>query len=84
MPQTSTEDKDCCKMFLTNINKMSQEKICEDQNIESSSYIFNPYHLKDNEHGGNKTGMRDVFGEAFVNKRNSSYEFHLDQSVKSH
>ena len=82
--ETSTEDKDCCKLFFININKMLQEKICEDQNIESSSYFFNPYHLKDDEHGGNKIGMRDVFGVAFVNERTSSCEFHLDQSVKIH
>ena len=82
--ETSTEDKDCCKLFFININKMLQEKICEDQNIESSSYFFNPYHLKDDEHGGNKIGMRDVFGVAFVNERTSSCEFHLDQSVKNH
>ena len=54
------------------------------QNIESSSYVFSPYQLKDDEHGGNKIGMRDVFGVAFVNKRASSYELHLDQSVKNH
>ena len=47
--ETSTEHKDCCKLFFTNINKMLQEKMCEYQNIESSSYVFNPYHLKDDE-----------------------------------
>ena len=62
---------------------MLQEKICEDQNIESSSYVFNPYHLKGDEQGGNKIGMQDVFGEALVNERTSSCEFHLDQSEKS-
>ena len=50
--ETPTEDKDCWKLFFTNINKMLQEKICEDQNIESSSYIFNPYHFKDDGHDG--------------------------------
>ena len=63
------EDKDCCKLFFTNINKILQEKICEDQNIWSSSYILYPHHLKDDEHGGNKFGMRDVFGETLVNER---------------
>ena len=53
-------------------------------NIESSSYLFNPYHLKNDEHGGNKIGMRDILGDAFVNQRTSSCEFHLDHSVKSH
>ena len=82
--ETLTEDKDCCKLFFTNINKMLEEKICGDQNIESSSYVFNPYHLKDDEHGENKIGMQDVFAEAFVNELTSSCEFHLDHSVKNH
>ena len=78
--ETSREDKDSFKLFFININKMLQEKIYEDQNIESSSYVFNLYHLKDDEHGENKTGMR----EAFVNKSTSSCKFHLDQNVKNH
>ena len=82
--ETPTEDKDCCKLFFTDINKMLQEKICKDQNRESSSYVLNPYHLKEDEHGGNKIGMRDVFGETFVNERTSSCEFHSDHSVKNH
>ena len=63
--ETPMEDKDCWKLFFTNINKMLQEKICEDQNIESSSYVFNLYHLKDDEHGGNKIGMRMYLEEHF-------------------
>ena len=52
--------------------------------LESSNYVFNPYHIKDDENGGNKLGMKAVLGEAFVNERTSSCEFHLDQSVKNH
>ena len=55
--ESPTEDKDCRKLLFTNINKMLQEKICGDQNIESS-YVLDPYHLKDDDHGGNKIGMR--------------------------
>ena len=43
--ETPTEDKDYCKLLFTNINKMLQEKIRKDQNIESSSYVLNPHHL---------------------------------------
>ena len=76
-----TEDKDCCNLFFTNINKMLQKKTWEDQSIVPSSYVFNSYHLKN---GGNKIGMRDVFGEVFANECTSSCEFHLDRSVKNH
>ena len=44
---------------------MLQKKAWKDQSIVSSSYVFNPYHLKN---GGKKIGMRDVFGEVFVNE----------------
>ena len=50
----------------------------------SSEYVFNPYHIKDEEHGGKKLGMKAVLGETFVNERTLSCEFHMEQSVKNH
>ena len=48
------------------------------------TYVFNPYHLKDDDHGGNKLGMSAVFGEVFVVDRTSSCEFHYLQAVRNH
>jgi len=79
-----TEDKKCCKLFFTVINEMLQEYTCDKESIVESSYVLNPYHLKDDENGGNKIGMREVLGEAFVNERTSSCEYHFDASVKVH
>ena len=46
--------------------------------------MFNTYHLKDDEAGGNKIGMRNVLGANFVEKRTSSCLYHFDQSVVRH
>ena len=51
---------------------------------EAANCIFNPYHLKDDEAGGNKIAMREVFGEDFVENRTSSCLFHFDLSVERH
>ena len=65
------------------INKKLQEYICDEEGLETSEYVFNPYHIKDDKHGGNKLGMKAVFGETFVNERTSRCEFHMEQSVKN-
>ena len=52
--------------------------------IETSEYVFNPYYITDNEHGGNKLGMKAVLGETFVYERRSSCEFHMEKGLKNH
>ena len=72
MPQWKHQQK---IKVVTNCSLLTLRK-CYKKYIESSTYFFNPYHLKDDEHGGNKIGMQDVFGEAFLNERASTCEFH--------
>ena len=80
MPQWKHKQK---IKVVTNCSLLTLTKSYK-KNIESSSYVFNPYHLKDDEHGGNEIGMQDVFGEAFVNEGTSICEFHWDHSAKNH
>ena len=81
--ETSKEDWKGCECFFKNINRMIREYL-EDQGEDSSNAGFNPYHLKDDEHGGNKIGMKRVFGEEFVRDRTSSCQYHLDNSIQNH
>jgi len=85
--ETSSECKEACQIFLENINEMLRDFIKEkDPNILDSSheYKFNPFHLKDDEAGGNKIAMRNILGEPFVETRTSSCEYHFDASVARH
>ena len=45
---------------------------------------LNPYHQNDEEVGGNKLGMKEVFGEDFLIKITSSCEYHLNANVEQH
>ena len=80
---TPHEDKTCCEIFFRKINDMIQVYVGDEEGVPST-YVFNPYHLKDDEHGGNKLGMSAVFGEVFVVDRTSSCEFHYLQAVRNH
>ena len=51
---------------------------------DEENYSFNPFHLKDDENGGNKIGMANVLGKKFVEERTPSCEYHLQESVKRH
>ena len=63
---------------------MLQEYIFDEERLETSEYVFNPYHIKDGEHGGNKLRMKAVLSEIFVNDRTSNCWFHMEQSLKNH
>ena len=52
--------------------------------LETNEYVFNPYQITDDKHGGSKLGMKAVFSETFVNERTLSCAFHMEQSVKNH
>ena len=52
--------------------------------METKEYVFNPYHITDDKHGGNKLGMKAVLSETFINERTLSCPFHMEQSVKNH
>ena len=81
--ETISEDWKGCEMFFKVINRMIKDHVLNDGK-DASNVSFNPYHLKDDEHGGNKIGMARVFGENFVKDRTSSCLYHLDQSVRNH
>ena len=50
----------CCELFFRLINKMFQEYICDEEGLETCEYVFNPYHIKDDEHGCKKLRMKAV------------------------
>ena len=58
----SKEDRICCELFFRCINKMLQEYICNKEGFKTSEYVFNPCHIKDGEHDGNKLRMKPVSG----------------------
>ena len=37
------EDRICCELFFRLINKMLQEYICDEEGLETTEYVFNPY-----------------------------------------
>ena len=76
--ETVSECHQAFQLFFKLINTMLKEHI-----RGASRYIYST-HLKDDEHGGNKIGMRTVLGETFVKERTSSVEYHYDASVKRH
>ena len=78
------EDQTCCELFLTKINEMLRDFLSESSDADYKDYSFNPYHLKDDEHGGNKLGIAAVLGEPFLLERTSSCEFHFKKSVDNH
>ena len=39
---------------------MFQEYICDEEGLETCEYVFNPYHIKDDEHGCKKLRMKAV------------------------
>ena len=75
---TLSESYATCKFFLETINEMIQEQTGE------SDAMFNPYHLKDDESGGNKLAIKEVFGEDFLLQRTSSCEYHYQANVERH
>ena len=77
------ENHQYCEIFFTKINEMINKYMKEEDQLHVPT-VFNPYHLKDDKHGGNKIGMAAVFGKVFVDTRTSSCEYHLEQSVKKH
>ena len=82
---TIAERKETCAIFLKNINYMLRDFIVDNErDAEAANCIFNPYHLKDDEAGGNKIAMREVFGEYFVENRTASCLFHFDLNVERH
>lgn len=66
------------------INEMLQEYICDKEGLETSEYVFNLYHIEDDENGGIKLEMKAFSGEMFVNKRTLSCKFQMGQIVKNH
>ena len=82
---TIAECKETCAIFLKNINYMLRDFIVDNKpDAEAANCVFNPYHLKDDEAGGNKIAMREVFGEDFVENRTSNCLFYFDLSVERH
>ena len=80
-----SENHKCCDLFFKTINRMMAEYAKDEGRFQDAT--LNPFHLKDDENGANKIGMRAVSGETFVNERTSSCEFHIDKNVtkrKSH
>ena len=75
------ENWEACARFFRTINCML-EHYAKAKDIPYRP--FNPYHLKDDEHGGNKIGMTKVFGEDFVSNRTSSCSYHLNISIQKH
>ena len=55
-----SENHKCCELFLRTINRMMAEYAKDDGKFQDAT--FNPFHLKDDENGANKIGMRAVFG----------------------
>ena len=78
-----TENHEYCAIFFQKINEMLIS-LSREQDPQAEEMVFNPFHLKDDEHGGNKIGMVTVFGEDFVRNRTSSCEYHFNLSVKNH
>ena len=72
------ESGDYCEMFLLKINSMIHDYLIENN---EPTRPFNPYHLKDDEHAGNKVGMESVFGKKFIEERTSSCEYHFDKKT---
>ena len=75
---TDKENGKNCELFFRKINEMLREY------TGNEIACFNPFHLKDDEHGGNKIGMAKVFGTTFVEERTSSCDFHYDLSTENH
>ena len=82
--EAEIENGENCELFFRVINQILQTFICEKEEIRSSSYIFNPIHIKCDEHSGNRIGITAVFGDEFLENRTSSCEYHYDKSVEKH
>ena len=81
---TTSECKQTCAFFFKTINVMIQDLIEEEDPSNDQPRMFNPYHLKDDENGGNKQAMAEIFGRKFVEERTSSCEFHFAENAKRH
>ena len=46
--------------------------------------MFNPVHIKYDEHPGNQIAIKKVFGVKFHQERTSSREYHFNKSVEKH
>ena len=57
-----SECKEMCTIFFEKINDMLK-KHAEDNGDCTDDVEFRPFHLKDDEHGGNKIGMANVLGK---------------------
>ena len=72
--------KECaenCRLFFMQVNKMIRD-------LSGDAHLcFNPHHIKDDEHGGNKIGIADVLGVDALS-RTTSCDFHYDSSTKVH
>ena len=75
--EAMTENHEYCAIFFQKINEMLTS-LSREQDPQAEEVVFNPFHLKDDEHGGNKIGMVTVFGEDFVRNRTSSCEYHCN------
>ena len=73
--EAQTEDHSYCELFFTKINRMLKD---------ASFEIFNPIVIQCDEHGSAKIGLREVYGDEFVNTRTSGCEYHLQKSVDKH
>ena len=58
-----SESKEYCTIFFEKINEML-EKYATENNENGEGVEFRPFHLKDDEHGGNKIGMANVLGKS--------------------
>ena len=64
---TVSECKETCTLFFEKINEMLTIYTREEGLIAGEdNYMFNPFHLKDDEHGGNKIGMANVLGKEIL------------------
>ena len=77
--ETVTENAEYYVLFFELINEM----ICKFDNNKESS-MFNPVHIKYDEHPGNQIAIKKVFGVKFDQERTSSREYHFNKSVEKH
>lgn len=66
---TVSECQEACTLFFEKINAMVTMFKREEGLSDTEEYHFNPFHIKDDEHGGNKIGMANVLGMKILRTR---------------
>ena len=73
--EATTKTMNTLNSFFQKINSM----------LTSSSFeIFNPTTIQCDEHASAKIGLKNVYGDEFVENRTSGCEFHLQKSIDRH